>query len=354
MSAAAAAAAAAHLGGSGSIPFGVHASPMAAHLGPALSGLSAASWGGTAGLAAAGSMDSIGSPTLATHAQHPAAGFGGGAAGGSGGGAPQLGFEDAAFAADDWRVMGDVQQLHKALLVKEQGILYEDTYLQIGLQSRYTRSNGELLLFLGNKHASSTLTGLALLLSGPSPAVQVVVGQLPLQLAPKQQVQAVVHVTCLHSFLEAPRLQLRYGCGGRQVVQELLLPLAPHKFMLPEPHIAKEAYFDKWKNYQGPPLKMQQMLERPTPLSIDATLLLLRGLNFGVEHLYLDPSPNNEAGAAYFICGQPGAEQALLCQCRVEGNPQNRMQFRVTVAAPDPVLASSVKDMIAAHIMAMP
>jgi AP-2 complex subunit alpha len=59
---------------------------------------------------------------------------------------------------------------------------------------------------------------------------------------------------------------------------------------------------------------MQQMLERPTPLSIDATLLLLRGLNFGVEHLYLDPSPNNEAGAAYFICGQPGAEQALLCQ----------------------------------------
>jgi hypothetical protein len=70
-----------------------------------------------------------------------------------------------------------------------QGILYEDTYLQIGLQSRYTRSNGELLLFLGNKHASSTLTGLALLLSGPSPAVQVVVGQLPPQLAPKQQVQ---------------------------------------------------------------------------------------------------------------------------------------------------------------------
>lgn len=64
----------------------------------------------------------------------------------------------------------------------------------------------------------------------------------------------------------------------------------------------------------GPPLKMQQMLERATPLSIDATLLLLRGLNFGLEHLYLDPSPNNEAGAAYFICGQPGAEQALLCQ----------------------------------------
>lgn len=70
-----------------------------------------------------------------------------------------------------------------------QGILYEDTYLQIGLQSRYTRSTGELLLFLGNKQASQPLTGVALLLLAPSPAVQVMVGQLPAQLSPKQQIQ---------------------------------------------------------------------------------------------------------------------------------------------------------------------
>lgn len=141
----------------------------------------------------------------------------------------------------------------------------------------------------------------------------------------------------------------------------------------------------------GPPLKMQQMLERGTPLGIDPTVLLLRGLNFGVEHLYLDPSPNNEAGAGYFMCGPPGGEQALLVQvslpccwclfraaqaccgllagrcprpdarapcccvrpqCRVEGNPLNRMQFRVTVAAPDAMLAASLKDMIAGQVLA--
>jgi hypothetical protein len=72
------------------------------------------------GLAAAGSMDSIGSAAFDPHAQHAATGFGGGAAASSGGGAPQLGFEDAAFAVDDWRVMGDVLQLHRALLTKEQ------------------------------------------------------------------------------------------------------------------------------------------------------------------------------------------------------------------------------------------
>jgi len=64
-------------------------------------------------------------------------------------------------------------------------------------------------------------------------------------------VQVVVQVTCLQPFLEAPRVQLRYSTGARQVVQELALPLAPHKFMVPEPHIAKEAFFDKWKSYAG-------------------------------------------------------------------------------------------------------
>lgn len=96
------------------------------------------------------------------------------------------------------------------------------------------------------------------------------------------------------------------------------------------------------------------MLERGTPLGIDPTLVLLRGLNFGVEHLYLDTSPNNEAGAGYFMCGPPGGEQMLLVQTRVEGNPQNRMQFRVTVAAPDAMVAASLKDMIAGQVLSMP
>eukprot|EP00775_Hariotina_reticulata_P003331 gene3331-3608_t len=247
----------------------------------------------------------------------------------------------AGVGSDDWRLMGDVQQWHRALLVKDKGILYEDTFLQIGLQSRYSGSRGELLLFLGNKQASQPVTGLQLVLGAPGSALQVEVGQLPAQLAPKQQVQVPVQVTCLQPFLEAPRLLLRYVSGSmRQVAQELLLPLAPHKFMVPQPHIAKEAFFDKWKSYRGPPLKQQQMLERTTPLAVETTLLIIRGLNFGVEHLYLDPSPNNEAGAALFTSGRPGAEKALLCQ------------FRVTVAAPDGLLAASLKDMLVAQLTA--
>lgn len=88
-----------------------------------------------------------------------------------------------------------VHDYHAVSPCSLQGILYEDTYMQVGLQSRYTRSTGELLLFLGNKQSSQALTGLVLLLSAPSPAVQVVVGQLPQHLAPKQQVQVSSTVT---------------------------------------------------------------------------------------------------------------------------------------------------------------
>lgn len=63
--------------------------------------------------------------------------------------------------------------------------------------------------------------------------------------------QVRVQVTCMQPFLEAPRLQLQYTTGSRQVLQDLTLPLAPHKFMVPEPHIAKEAFFEKWKSYPG-------------------------------------------------------------------------------------------------------
>jgi len=84
------------------------------------------------------------------------------------------------------------------------------------------------------------------------------------------------------------------------------------------------------------------MVERTSPLSMDATIALMRGMHFGVEHGYLDPSPHNEAGAGYFVCGLPGAEQRTLCQCRVEANRANRQQFRVTVAAAQPQLASAL------------
>lgn len=66
----------------------------------------------------------------------------------------------------------------------------------------------------------------------------------------------------------------------------------------------------------NPPNKVQEMLERPTPLTSPTIVNVMRGLNLGVEHAYLDPSQFNEAGAGYFVYGPPGAEQSVLVMVR--------------------------------------
>lgn len=251
-----------------------------------------------------------------------------------------------------WAVLGDVAAWCAALLVKERGVLYEDTFLQIGCQARFTRSRGELVLFLGNKHGEELAS--VQLLVAPTPAVQAVVGPVPPSLAPKQQLQVPLQVTCLEPFLEPPALMLAYTLSGHPVSTTLPLPLANIKFLTPEPTIPKEVFFDNWKHFSGPPFKQQEMVQRSSPVGVEPVIAMLRALNLGVEHLYLDPTPNNEAAAATFLCGAPPAEQALLCLVRVEGNPANRMQFRVTTATPNAVLASAVKDAVVQQLLALP
>ena len=76
-----------------------------------------------------------------------------------------------------------------------QGILYEDTFLQVGLQSRCAGGSVELRLFLGNKQATVQLGSLGLSLTQAVPELAVTVGQVPAALSPKQQVQ-VGHQGC--------------------------------------------------------------------------------------------------------------------------------------------------------------
>lgn len=249
--------------------------------------------------------------------------------------------------AHDIQPTGDVNAWYTALLTKDRGLLYQDPYLQIGVQSRYLRGRGEILLFLGNQNASQPLEQLALVL-GQNTTLQAVLGDVPSQLAPSQQVKIPLTVSCVQPLSGPVTLQLGYTVGGRAVLRELRLPVVPHKFMVPEPGIAREVFFESWKQIAGPPCKQQEMVQRATPLSVESAVAILRTLGFGVEHGYLDPSPHNEAGAATFVFGAP--EQALLVQCRVEGNPQNRMQFRVTVASPSPTLAAALKEAIVEQI----
>eukprot|EP00200_Dunaliella_tertiolecta_P006547 CAMPEP_0202346842 /NCGR_PEP_ID=MMETSP1126-20121109/5457_1 /ASSEMBLY_ACC=CAM_ASM_000457 /TAXON_ID=3047 /ORGANISM="Dunaliella tertiolecta, Strain CCMP1320" /LENGTH=1093 /DNA_ID=CAMNT_0048938303 /DNA_START=70 /DNA_END=3351 /DNA_ORIENTATION=- len=245
--------------------------------------------------------------------------------------------------------IGSIDAWFANLLIKDKGVLYEDQYLQVGVQSMYVNGAGQVTLYLGNKHAGAAVQALAIRATPPA-GLQVHVAPVPVMLAPKQQVQVVVQVMAMLPFQGAPDLLLDYKMGNTVVHQDLRLPVLPHKFVIPEPAISKELFFSQWKANSIPPNKAQEMVERATPLAIEMVTATARLANLGVEHGYLDPSPYNEAGAGYFVYGMPGAQQSVLVMARIEGNPATMAQFRVTLASQAPQLSMQLKELLAQHI----
>ncbi len=127
-----------------------------------------------------------------------------------------------------WPLVGaHLQHLTCTSALSSQGILYEDTYLQIGLQSRYDRAQGQVTLFLGNKHASAPLQQLSMTTAAP-PQLAMSIAPPPPVLAPKQQLQ----VGCDTAY----RLVFKIP-GQQRQVQLLHSPLYQHWF-----HICKGSF----------------------------------------------------------------------------------------------------------------
>ncbi len=203
-----------------------------------------------------------------------------------------------------------------------------------------------------------------------------------------------IQAAALAPFAGAPQLLLAYQVtpampgaapAGPAVRQELRLPVAPHKFLVPEPGISKELFFEQWKAHRWaahpcllsawgmgdgepprrrrhprpcvvvvavaaarsqPPSKSQEMVDRGAlglpALASPSVVSVLRLANLGVEHGYLDPSPSNEAGAGYFACGPPGGpEQTVLVMVRggrsaLGGAPPRLLLVVVAAARDDP------------------
>eukprot|EP00803_Ostreobium_quekettii_P002464 evm.model.scf_1061.2 EVM.evm.TU.scf_1061.2 scf_1061:6281-18352(+) len=247
------------------------------------------------------------------------------------------------------QVLGDIEQWYRALTVKDKGILYEDTYLQIGVQTQYKSGSGVVNLFFGNK-SESTMERLICAVP-PCTEFNISVSPVPTSLAPKVQMQAHIQVQCLQAFSEPPRMQLAYRLDGASVTQSLKLPIILTKLMTPALDITKEEFFHYWRNFGGPPCKVQEFVNTMTPISPQAIENLLQSLNFGCRQRELDPNEHNAVGAGRFTFGLP--EQNYLCQLRIEGNPQGRQQFRLTVCSPHGVVSSALKDIVSQQMLAL-
>eukprot|EP00210_Caulerpa_lentillifera_P000422 g410.t1 len=247
--------------------------------------------------------------------------------------------------------LGDLDQWFTALITKDKGVLYEDTYLQLGLHGSFNGSRGSLVLFFGNKHMSSKIEKLVCMVP-PTAEFNLNLGPVPNEIQPKVQIQVQLNVECTQPFMEPPTMQLSYQLEGNYLTQTLKLPILPTKFLQPFPDISQESFFEHWKAHNDPPYKLQEFVTTPVSVPPAAVEGLLQALQFGCRPMALDANVDNAVGAAFFRFGFPGQEQQLLAQVRVEGNPQGRSQFRVTVCSPHVILTAKLKDTIMQQLSA--
>ncbi|KAI4334294.1 hypothetical protein L6164_019004 [Bauhinia variegata] len=243
--------------------------------------------------------------------------------------------------------IGNITERFNALCLKDSGVLYEDPYIQIGLKAEWRAHHGRLVLFLGNKNTSPVVSIQAIIL--PPSHLKMELSLVPETIPPRAQVQCPLEFINLHPSRDAAVLDFSYKFGNDTVNIKLRLPAVLNKFLQPI-SVSAEEFFPQWRSLSGPPLKLQEVVRgvRPLPLIEMANL-------FTSYHLTvcpgLDPNPNNLVASATFYSE---STKAMLCLIRLETDPADRTQLRMTVASGDPTLTFELKEFIKEQLVIVP
>jgi len=182
-------------------------------------------------------------------------GGGGGAAPSGGGGGDlldALGGGAPAAPAGGAAAGGGPSPQWLALCMRNDGVLFEDATLQIGVKMEFNGHQGRMALFFGNK-GQFPLQQLATVLS-PCPQLAIQVSPLPSTLQPRQQLSQNFLIECNAPFGDGPQVKVSFmgGSGPAQIVARL--PLNPSKFFAPLVTDGGD-FFRRWKLFEGKELQ---------------------------------------------------------------------------------------------------
>ncbi|XP_012883126.1 PREDICTED: AP-2 complex subunit alpha-1 [Dipodomys ordii] len=220
----------------------------------------------------------------------------------------------------------EADELLNKFVCKNNGVLFENQLLQIGVKSEFRQNLGRMYLFYGNKTSVQ--------FQNFSPTV-VHPGDLQTQLAVQTkrvaaqvdggaQVQQVLNIECLRDFLTPPLLSVRFRYGGATQSLTLKLPVTINKFFQPT-EMAAQDFFQRWKQLSLPLQEAQKIFKANHPMDAEVTKAKLLG--FGSALLdNVDPNPENFVGAGII---QTKALQ-VGCLLRLEPNAQAQM-YRLTL-----------------------
>lgn len=210
------------------------------------------------------------------------------------------------------------------LLLKADGVLYEDGQMQVGVRSEYRGQMACLILYFTNKTPaliSSFTTTLDLDESEKGNLTWDVKGLPETTLAQGAQSQQVIVFEAKKVFEKSPTIRISYLAGALQALT-LKLPVLIHKFMDPA-ELSAEDFFKRWKQIGGPPREAQQIFglaggakDSGRELTESFVRGVVEGFRWGVLH-GVDPNQKNFVGASVVHTSEGGKFGCLL---RLEPN----------------------------------
>lgn len=239
---------------------------------------------------------------------------------------------------------GSIKDWLQALCKKDSGILYEDSYIQIGLKAEWRGHHGRVALFLGNKHTGQLNTVRAVVL--PPAHLRMHISPVPEIIPPMAQVQCPLEIVNLQASRDMAVLDFSYSAESIPVNVKLQLPVVLNKFLQPAP-ISPADFVNQWKALAGPPLKLQEVVRGVKPLPIPEMAGLLNSLHIAVAS-GLDPNVNNIVAGSMFFTETAGQ---TICLIRVETDPSDRTQLRLTVASADGNTSFELKEFIKEQLL---
>ncbi|KAI3679442.1 hypothetical protein L2E82_51353 [Cichorium intybus] len=243
--------------------------------------------------------------------------------------------------------IGDIAERFHSLCLKDSGVLYEDPYVQIGIKAEWRNHQGRLVLFLGNKNTGSLDSVQAVILA-PS-HLKLDLSLVPDIIPPRAQVQCPLEIVNLRPSRDVAVLDFSYKFGTQFVNNRLRLPAVLNKFLHPI-QVTAEEFFPQWRSLSGPPLKLQEVVRGVKPMSLGEMANLFNSLRLMVCP-GLDPNAFNLVASTTFYSE---STRGMLCLVRIETDPADRTQLRMTVASADPTLTFELKEFIKEHLVNIP
>ncbi|THH16895.1 hypothetical protein EW146_g3827 [Bondarzewia mesenterica] len=237
-----------------------------------------------------------------------------------------------------------VERWFEKLTYGNEGVLYEDIQVQIGVKSRYQGHIGQLAIYIGNK-ISAPFTSFTTTIHVDDPeALSVTFAKMPPTMVPSRtQSQQILHVECKKVFKTPPIMTISFLAGSHQTIA-IRLPVVLTKFFEPV-SFGQADFFERWKLIGGPPREVQSVFTIPLTSAGEMDHARQRQIILGQRLNILsnvDPNPSNVVSAGVLHMSLDGK---VGCLMRLEPNKEAKL-CRITVRSTSEDVAGEVQRLI--------